>query len=246
MFPNCTSRRVIPSSTGTRQVCMGRIREQSYGLRSDKYRTCRFCLVSSPSPLSPIPWFDDIQGVAYRYYDLRMNVAPLIADQKQSLYIWQETIHWWLDHTIKIRFVESDGDGTYWFIMGAQTQRPSSNLSFYKNLPISDNYERFKKGHDGEAYLRLGVYKKKALEEAKGGEICKCGHEASDHDENDNDACLYKVCDCKEFVTFQVTLSRRKKTVTDIEFISESDEEAVRGDPLVWNCMYTHKYSKES
>ncbi len=185
-----------------------------------------------------------MEGLAYRYYDLRMTVAPLIYDQQQLMYMWHETIHWWLDHTVKMRFVESD-DGTYWFIMGAQTQKPSSNLSFYKNLPISRNYTRFKKGHDGEAYLRLGVYARKTLGDVKKGALCDCGHKAQDHDENDNDACLYNACDCKAFVSLQVTLSRRKKTVTDIAFIQESDGDAVRNDPLVWNCLYTHKYSKE-
>ena len=33
------------------------------------------------SSQSPIPWFDDFVGVAYRYYDLRMNVIPLIVDK---------------------------------------------------------------------------------------------------------------------------------------------------------------------
>lgn len=200
-------------------------------------------LKPSPSKHSPIPWFGDIEGVAYRYYDLRMNVVPLVRNQTQLTQMWHDYLYWWLDHTIKMRFVES-GD-TYWFIMGAQTRRPSSNLSFYKKLPTSENYERFKKGHDGEAYLRLGVYAKKTLAEVKKGALCKCGHEAQDHDESDGDACLYKVCDCKKFGTFQVTLSRRKKTVTDIAFVSELDEDAIRDDPLVWNCLYTHKYSKE-
>ena len=194
-------------------------------------------------PFSPIPWFGEINGVAYRYYDLRMNVVPLVSDQTESTRLWHDVIYWWLDHTIKIRFVESED--SYWFIMGAETKKPSSNLSFYKNIARSENYERFKNGHDGEAYLRLGVYKKTELADVKKSALCNCGHEARDHDENDGDACLYHVCDCKKFVSFQVTLSRRKKTVTDIKFMSESDEDAIRNDPLVWNCLYTHKYSKE-
>lgn len=199
----------------------------------------------SPSFHLPVPWFGDIEGIAYRYYDLRMNVAPLVSDNKLLMRVWHDTIYWWLDHTIKMRFVESSDDDTYWFIMGAQTKKPSSNLSFYKVLSMSPNYDRFKKGHDGEAYLRLGVYAKQTLADAKKGALCNCGHEARDHDENDNDACLYKVCDCKRFTSFQVTLSRRKKTVSDIAFIQESDEDAVRDDPLVWNCLYAHKYSRE-
>ena len=56
---------------------------------------------------------------------------------------------------------------SYWFIMGADSQKPDSNLSFFKILPKSEHYERFKKGHGGEAYLRLGVYAKKSLDGVK-------------------------------------------------------------------------------
>ena len=67
------------------------------------------------STSSRIPWFDDFVGVAYRYYDLRMNIVPLIADRKQSASLWHDTIHWWLDPSIKIRFVEMDDDfGLSW------------------------------------------------------------------------------------------------------------------------------------
>jgi len=96
------------------------------------------------SSQSTIPWFDDFTGVAYRYYDLRMNVVPLLSDRKQSASLWHDTIHWWLDSTIKIRFVET-GD-KYWFIMGSDSQKPDTNLSFFKVLQKSENYERFKKG----------------------------------------------------------------------------------------------------
>jgi len=33
---------------------------------------------------SPIPWFDDFVGIAYRYYDLRMNLIPLFHDFKKA------------------------------------------------------------------------------------------------------------------------------------------------------------------
>lgn len=189
--------------------------------------------------MSPIPWFDDFLGVAYRYYDLRMNVVPLFDDRKKAVNLWHDTIHWWLDPSIKIRFVEI-GD-KYWFIMGSDSQKPSSNISFFKVLAKSENYERFKKGHDGEAYLRLGTYSKKSLRDVKKNALCSCGHAAEDHDENDNDVCLYNSCDCKKFSSFQVNLLRRKKTITDIEYLTEKD---IKNDPLVWNCMYANKYSK--
>ena len=188
---------------------------------------------------SSITWFDDFVGVAYRYYDLRMNVVPLFTYQKESASIWHDTIHWWVDPSIKIRFVEIDDD--YWFIMGSDSQKPETNLSFFKVLLKSENYERFKKGHGGEAYLRLGVYAKKSLSDVKKDALCNCSHEAQDHDENDNAACLFNRCDCKQFSSFQVNLLKRKKTITDIKFLEEKD---VKDDPLAWNCLNTNKYSK--
>ena len=194
--------------------------------------------MKSPSQ-SPIPWFNDFLGVAYRYYDLRMNIVPLFEDRKRAVNLWHDTIYWWVDPSIKIRFV--DADDKYWFIMGSDSQKPNSNMSFFKILTKSDNYERFKKGHDGEAYLRLGVYSKKSLGDVKKSALCDCSHAAEDHDEGDGDACLYEVCSCKKFTSFQVNLLRRKKTVTDIAYLQEKD---IKDDPLVWNCLYVNKYSK--
>ena len=191
------------------------------------------------SSQSTIPWFDDFIGVAYRYYDLRMNVVPLLGDRKQSAFLWHDTIHWWVDSSIKIRFVET-GD-KYWFIMGSDSQKPDTNLSFFKVLQKSENYERFKKGHGGEAYLRLGVYTKKLLGDVKKSALCNCSHEARDHDEGDDDVCLYNNCDCKKFASFQLNLLKRKKTITDIAFLEEKD---VKDDPLTWNCLNVNKYSK--
>ena len=188
---------------------------------------------------SPIPWSDDFVGVAYRYYDLRMNVVPLLPQRKQAIDIWHDTINWWQDHSIKIRFVETGTN--YWFIMGADSQHPQSNISFFKILSKSENYERFKKGHGGEAYLRLGVYSDKYLADSKRDAMCNCGHAAEDHDKNDNDSCLYEICNCKKFQTFQVNLLKKKKTVTDIAFLVE---ENVKEDPLAWNCLNVNKYSK--
>ncbi|MCE2614835.1 MAG: hypothetical protein LVO36_02910 [Nitrosopumilus sp. (ex Thoosa mismalolli)] len=191
------------------------------------------------SSQSSIPWFDEFVGVAYRYFDLRMNVVPLFTDQKESLNLWRDVIHWWVDPSIKIRFVEA-GDN-YWFIMGADSQKQDTNISMYKLLPKSEHYERFKKGHGGEAYLRFGVYTKKTLENSKKDTLCDCGHDAVDHDENDDDVCLYNTCDCKKFSSFQVNLLKRKKTITDIKFL---DEEDVKDDVLAWNCLNVNKYSK--
>ena len=188
---------------------------------------------------SPVPWFDDFVGVAYRYYDLRMNVVPLFTVRKQATNLWLESIRKWLDHSIKIRFVDA-GDN-YWFIMGADSTNPQTNVSFFKMLSKSENYERFKKGHDGEAYLRLGIYSDKYLKDVKRDAICNCGHAAEDHDKNDNDACLYEICHCKKFESFQVNLLKQKKIVTDIVFM---DEKNVKEDPLAWNCLNVNQYSK--
>jgi len=191
------------------------------------------------SSQSSIPWYDDFVGVAYRYYDLRMNVVPLFTDRKEASSLWHDTIHPWVDPSIKIRFLEMDDK--YWFIMGADSQKPDTNLSFFKELSKSENYERFKKGHDGEAYLRLGVYAKKSLDDVKKDAVCDCSHEAQDHDEGDNDVCLFNTCSCKKFSSFQVNLLKKKKIITDIKFLDEKD---VKSDPLVWNCINVNKFSK--
>ena len=92
-----------------------------------------------------VNWFNDFVGVAYRYYDLRMNVVPLFPDYKKAAEFWRETIHWWVDPSIRIRFVEIEND--YWFIMGSESKRVKNNASLFKILPKSDYYERFKKGN---------------------------------------------------------------------------------------------------
>lgn len=186
-----------------------------------------------------VPWFGDFLGVAYRYYDLRMNVVPLFDERKTAVNLWHDTIRWWLDPSIKIRFVETDNQ--YWFVMGSDSQRPDSNKSFFKVLSKSENYERFKKGHGGEAYLRLGVYAKKSLKEVKDDAICDCGHPSEDHDDEEGDECLYDECNCKKFESFQVTLLKKKKTITDIVFLQE---DKIKDDPLAWNCLNINKFSK--
>ena len=192
------------------------------------------------SSKSPVSWFDQFIGVAYRYFDLRMNIIPLFNTKKEATNIWHDTINWWVDPSIKVRFVEIDDK--YWFIMGSESQKPDSNLSFFKILSKSSHYERFKKGHGGEAYLRLGIYSEHTLDHVKKNILCNCGHAAEDHDEGDNDVCLYKSCTCKKFSSFQVNLLKRKKIITDISFL---DEKSVKKDPLSWNCLYLNKYSKE-
>ena len=186
------------------------------------------------------PWFDDFIGIAYRYFDLRMNVAPLFEAREPAAKLWRETIHWWPDYAIRLRFVE-DGD-RYWFVLGSDSRHPGSNVAFYKLLDMSESYERFKKGHGGETYLRLGVFSKKSKSDVKDDALCNCGHEMYDHGETPSEAdCLYEDCDCKKFESFEVNLLKKKKTVSDIKFLAESE---AKDDALAWNCLSKNKYSR--
>jgi len=58
----------------------------------------------------------------------------------------------------------------------------------------------------------------------------------------DDDSCLYEDCDCKKFETFQINLLKKKKTVTDIKFLDETE---IKDDVLAWNCFSVNKYNKE-
>ena len=190
---------------------------------------------------SPYQWFDDFVGVAYRYYDLRMNLLPLFNNFKEARIFWLETIKWWNDHSIKIRFVET-GD-TYWFIMGAESRKTENNRFLFKVLPKSRHYERFKKGQEGTAYLRLGAYTKKFKKDVKDDAKCNCGHIKEDHEEGEgNDSCLFEDCDCKKFETFQINMLKKKKTVTDIKFLTETE---IKDDVLAWNCFSVNKYTEK-
>ena len=190
---------------------------------------------------SPISWFDNFVGIAYRYYDLRMNLIPLFGDFKKAQAFWRETIKWWNDHSIKIRFVET-GD-TYWFIMGAESRDNKNNRFLFKVLSKSSHYDRFKKGQEGTAYLRLGTYSKKSKKDVKDDAKCNCGHIKEDHEEGkDNDSCLFEDCDCRKFETFQINMLKKKKTVTNIKFLTEAE---IKDDVLAWNCFSVNKYAEK-
>jgi len=202
------------------------------------YAEHNFVILSSDSQ---VKWFDDLVGIAYRYYDLRMNVIPLFHDFKKAQLFWRETIKWWNDHSIKIRFVESGN--TYWFIMGAESTSRENDRFLFKILPISSHYERFKKGHEGTAYLRLGVYTKKYKKDVKNEAKCDCGHIKEDHaEEKDDDSCLFEDCDCEKFETFKINMLKKKKTVTNIKFLTEVE---IKEDVLAWNCLSVNKYGKK-
>lgn len=187
-----------------------------------------------------IKWDDNFLGVAYRYFDVRMNIALMFSERKEASKLWLETVNWWNDHTIKVRFVEIGDD--YWFIVGADSRKPATNKSFYKILPKSQHYERFKEGHEGSAILRFSVYSKKFFDDVKKDVPCDCEHRKDDHnDENNDNYCLYEECDCKKFESFQVNLLKKKKVVTNIKFMNEKE---VKDDSLAWNCLNRHKYNQ--
>lgn len=179
------------------------------------------------------PWRSDFLGIAYRYYDLRMNAVPLFAERAPAAEAWRETVRWWPDHAVRMRFVE-DG-GHYWFVLGSDSQRPESNAGFAKRLEMSDSYRRFKKGHAGEAYLRFGTYRTLSKADAKDDALCGCGHERADHGmTREQEDCLYEDCACEKFSTFEVRLLGKKKTVTDISFLGM---DGARDDALAWNFL---------
>lgn len=209
---------------------------------------------SSAAELRAAPWRDDFLGVAYRYYDLRMNVVPLFAERAPAAGLWRNVVRNWIDPSIRLRFVEA-GD-RYWFVLAAETRDPYNNVSLFKVLPVSEHYERFKNGHEGTAYLRLGIHARKGFDDVKDDALCNCGHAREDHDDGEDEDkagpaardaggalmhdCLHEGCECARFVSFQVTLLRKKKTLTDIAFLTE---EEAKDDALAWNCLNANKYS---
>lgn len=177
-------------------------------------------------------WCGDFRGVAYRYFDLRMNVVLLFGSRKEAQRLWQEVVHWWPDASVRIRFVEEPDN--YWFVMGAESRHPDSNMSFYRRLPRSPHYERFKAGYGEAAYVKFGEHVSKTLHQVKDSDICNCLHPAGDHADDVDTRCLEDGCNCRRFVSDEVYLLKRKKTVADIEFLDMAD---VSEDPLAWNCM---------
>ena len=118
-------------------------------------------------------------------------------------------------------------------------------MNFFKVIPKSANYERFKIGHDGSAFLRFGIYSKKGVDQVKKDQKCECEHEKEDHEKEGDNICMIEGCSCKKFDSYQVillkTLRELKKTVVDIKFMTE---EEAKDDPLTWNCLNRHQYSE--
>ncbi|HJU34088.1 MAG TPA: hypothetical protein VJ695_03105 [Nitrososphaera sp.] len=105
----------------------------------------------------PISWFTEFIGIGYRYHDVYMNVILLFEDKMSAYRLWKNTINWWPDDEIKLRFVEQ-GD-SYWVIIYGGSTYKGDNTGFVKKVPVSDNYKRFKVGYEKKAILRFGIYK---------------------------------------------------------------------------------------
>ena len=50
-------------------------------------------------------------------------------------------------------------------------------------------------------------------------QLCNCGHEAQDHDEGDDDVCLFNDCSCKKFSSYDSeSLEKEKKQLLTLNF----------------------------
>jgi hypothetical protein len=110
-----------------------------------------------------ITWFKEFIGIGYDYHDVHMNVFPLFEDKTRVSDLWKKTFERLDDDQVKIRFVEHGNN--YWFIV--YTVRLEDNIGFAKNVPMSENYLRFKQGFSDKAILRFGIYKKNEEEMEK-------------------------------------------------------------------------------
>lgn len=106
-----------------------------------------------------ITWFNGFIGVGYRYYDIYMNVFPIFENKMYAFKLWNKTVDWWSDDQIRLRFVEDVTN--YWFILYGGSKYKNDNTGFVKNVPISENYMRFKEGYEQKAIIRFGIYKLK-------------------------------------------------------------------------------------
>lgn len=99
--------------------------------------------------------FTEVIGVGYDYHDVRMNVLPLFEDKKYATELWKSTFETLEGNQIRIRFVEHETN--YWLIVYANDSR--RNIDLVKNVPMSDNYLKFKDGFVDKVILRFAIYK---------------------------------------------------------------------------------------
>jgi hypothetical protein len=145
--------------------------------------------------LKHIHWRDDFLGIGYRYHDVYMNVFPIFEDKRYASKLWDETIRWWPDDEIRLRFVERGLENNYWFILYNTAQHMDENTGYAKKLQLSDNFHRFKVGYEKQVILRFGIYNEKPKKEGKS----------------------------KDKKNFGLELLKKHKTVYDIQFIDFSN-----------------------
>jgi hypothetical protein len=104
-----------------------------------------------------ITWDHNFMGVGYRYQDVYMNIFPLFENKKDAFKLWKKTVSWWPDDKIMLTFVESESN--YWFILYCKSPPLEPNTGFVKNIPMSNNFQKFKQGVEKIAILRFGIYK---------------------------------------------------------------------------------------
>ena len=176
-------------------------------------------------------WFTNFLGIAYRYFDIKMNIVILLSNFNYGKSVWNNTVNKWTDDSIKLRFVEYQNK--YWFIMSGYDNL-GTITTFYKILPRSNNYNRFKLHCNNEAYIKFGTYTPKYQSESKSDDICNCTHALQNHDCTSS-ICKSSSCECTKFMTFQIMLLKKKKTTTDIKFLTH---DKIKTDSIVWNCFY--------
>jgi hypothetical protein len=96
-----------------------------------------------------------------------MNVFPIFQDRNYASKLWDNTVHWWPDDEIRLRFVEEEFRSNYWFMLYNTAQHIDERTGFAKKLQLSDNYQRFKVGYEKQVILRFGVYKENLKKDKK-------------------------------------------------------------------------------
>jgi hypothetical protein len=124
-----------------------------------------------------------------------MNVFPIFEDKRYASKLWDETIRWWPDDEIRLRFVERGLENNYWFILYNTAQHMDENTGFTKKLQLSENFHRFKVGYEKQVILRFGIYNEKPKKEGKD----------------------------KDKKNFGLELLKKHKTVYDIQFMDFSN-----------------------
>lgn len=145
--------------------------------------------------MKSIHWRDDFLGIGYRYHDVYMNVFPIFENKKYASKLWDETIRWWPDDEIRLRFVEGGLQNNYWFILYNTAQHMDENTGYAKKLQLSDNFHRFKVGYEKQVILRFGIYNEKPKKDKKD----------------------------KDKKSFNLELLKKHKNVYDIQFINFSN-----------------------